>query len=496
MVLKGQATPTGPDQKVKVAKGQYVQLAFEGEDQILTLLGQFGDDPATHDQRPADTHRGHQPRRRAWSAAQPDSTAQPAWRSTTPRSGRPTSARRTTRPSLYDKGANPSMANWYLEQSSGRYSVDGYVSDWVQVPFNESRTAATTAAASSARATSAGSSRTRSTPGGTSSLPSRTAAAPSQPTPGSPSSTSGIATTSTVTATSTSRTATSTTSSRCTPAKARRPAAAPRAPTPSGATARTSTASPSASAARPGGVPNLRWRAASATATTGSATTPSSPRTVASVCSRTSSAMTSACPTSTTPAATPVAPRTAPPGGRSCRRARTGPSTASTSGRRRCVERLGQVVHSAGSTTTSHSRAKSSEYKLGPGRDQHREAPGAHRRPARQEGHDRDRPADRRQHFYFSGSGNDLDNTMTRPITLGAGPINLLVHRPLADRDRAGTTRTCRSRPTAARRSPTSIRRPRPTLNDNGQNFGIGITGTRDAARVRRRPSATPACRT
>ena len=30
------------------------------------------------------------------------------------------------------------MANWYLEQSSGRYSVDGYVSDWVQVPFNES----------------------------------------------------------------------------------------------------------------------------------------------------------------------------------------------------------------------------------------------------------------------------------------------------------------------------------------------------------------------
>ena len=29
------------------------------------------------------------------------------------------------------------MANWYLEQSSGRYSVDGYVSDWVQVPYNE-----------------------------------------------------------------------------------------------------------------------------------------------------------------------------------------------------------------------------------------------------------------------------------------------------------------------------------------------------------------------
>ena len=29
------------------------------------------------------------------------------------------------------------MANWYLEQSYGRFSVDGYVSDWLQVPNNE-----------------------------------------------------------------------------------------------------------------------------------------------------------------------------------------------------------------------------------------------------------------------------------------------------------------------------------------------------------------------
>ena len=37
---------------------------------------------------------------------------------------------------LYNKAQDPSMANWYLEQSYGRYSVDGYVSDWVEVPFN------------------------------------------------------------------------------------------------------------------------------------------------------------------------------------------------------------------------------------------------------------------------------------------------------------------------------------------------------------------------
>src|SRR6185369_12141709 len=38
---------------------------------------------------------------------------------------------------LFNKAQHPSMANWYLEQSYGRYSVDGYVSDWLQVPYNE-----------------------------------------------------------------------------------------------------------------------------------------------------------------------------------------------------------------------------------------------------------------------------------------------------------------------------------------------------------------------
>ena len=51
----------------------------------------------------------------------------------------------------------------------------------------------------------------------------------------------------------------------------------------------------------------------SATATTGSASTPSSPRTAASACSRTSTATTWACPTCTTTTA-----RTAPASGRSC----------------------------------------------------------------------------------------------------------------------------------------------------------------------------------
>jgi len=128
MVFKGQATPKGANQVVKVAKGQYVELAFEGEDQILTLLGQFGPLPNnTHPGHPA--HNGT-PGPLHNQIPQPDRTVDNTtiWTSDFSQSYFDNL--------LYNKAQNPSMANWYLEQSSGRYSVDGYVSDWVQVPYN------------------------------------------------------------------------------------------------------------------------------------------------------------------------------------------------------------------------------------------------------------------------------------------------------------------------------------------------------------------------
>ena len=77
----------------------------------------------------------------------------------------------------------------------------------------------------------------------------------------------------------------------------------------------------------------------SATRTSGSATTPSSPRTVESACSHTSSATTSASRTSTTRRATPAAQRTRPASGRRGRAARTGATarrrTGSATGRSR-----------------------------------------------------------------------------------------------------------------------------------------------------------------
>jgi immune inhibitor A len=80
-------------------------------------------------------------------------------------------------------------------------------------------------------------------------------------------------------------------------------------------------------------------------------------------------------------------------------------------------------------------------------------------------------------YFYHSGSGNDLDNNMTRPITLGAAPVTLSFQANYhieACWDYAyvevstdgGTT----FNPIATSASTDN--------NENGQNFGHGITGT------------------
>ncbi|HET7571896.1 MAG TPA: immune inhibitor A domain-containing protein [Gaiellaceae bacterium] len=94
----------------KVAKGQYVELRREGQDSIWTVLGEFGD--VAHNSIP-------EPDRSK------DNTT--IWA--------PDFSRDYYRTLLFDQspGAN-SMANFYAEQSSGRYSVDGDVTDWVTVP--------------------------------------------------------------------------------------------------------------------------------------------------------------------------------------------------------------------------------------------------------------------------------------------------------------------------------------------------------------------------
>ncbi|HEX6247072.1 MAG TPA: immune inhibitor A domain-containing protein [Nocardioidaceae bacterium] len=94
----------------KVAKGQYVELERDGEGALWTVLGEFAD--LQHNQIP-----------------EPDRTVDNTtmWRADFDR--------QSYLDMLFDEtpGAN-SMRNFYLEQSSNRYTVHGDVTDWVPVP--------------------------------------------------------------------------------------------------------------------------------------------------------------------------------------------------------------------------------------------------------------------------------------------------------------------------------------------------------------------------
>jgi immune inhibitor A len=125
-VLKGEAKATGKNKVVKVGKKQYVQLAFQGEDKILTLLGDFSNvsHPSYPGGLPGPVHN---------QIPQPDRSVDNTtiWA--------PDFNQSYYQNLLFNKNQVPSMANWYLTQSSGTYSVTGYVGDWQQMPYNEAR---------------------------------------------------------------------------------------------------------------------------------------------------------------------------------------------------------------------------------------------------------------------------------------------------------------------------------------------------------------------
>lgn len=110
----------------QVARGQYVELAREGEDKIWSVLGEFGNQirlpqggtpGPLHNQIPA-------PNRSL------DNTS--IWTSDFTKS--------YYENMLFSGAAGAvSMRNFYIEQSSNRYTVNGEVADWVLVPFNEAR---------------------------------------------------------------------------------------------------------------------------------------------------------------------------------------------------------------------------------------------------------------------------------------------------------------------------------------------------------------------
>jgi immune inhibitor A len=123
MQLEGKV---GKNAKVaKVANGQYVELAREGEDSVFTVLGEFGTLES-----PFGILQGGTPGPLHNQIPEPDRSVDNS-----------TIWAPDFTPAYYedmlfsDASGEVSMRNFYKEQSSNRYTVNGDVTDWVQVPY-------------------------------------------------------------------------------------------------------------------------------------------------------------------------------------------------------------------------------------------------------------------------------------------------------------------------------------------------------------------------
>ncbi len=110
----------------EVAKGQFVQLEREGEDSIFTVIAEFG--PLDH---PAPILFSGVPGPLHNEIPAPDRSVDNTTIWT------PDFTEAYYENLLFsDAPGAVSMRNFYIEQSSNRYTVNGDVTDWVQVPYN------------------------------------------------------------------------------------------------------------------------------------------------------------------------------------------------------------------------------------------------------------------------------------------------------------------------------------------------------------------------
>ena len=126
-LLRGQGVAHGKNKVMQVASGQYVELARQGEDAIWTVTGQFGNVPSPIPFLASDSLAGPQHNQ----IPQPDRTVD----NTTIWS--PDFSKSYYETMLFSGAPGAiSMRNFYLEQSSNRYTVNGTVEDWAQLPYN------------------------------------------------------------------------------------------------------------------------------------------------------------------------------------------------------------------------------------------------------------------------------------------------------------------------------------------------------------------------
>jgi len=128
-VVQGEAKAKGKNKVVKLAPGQYVELARQGEDSIWTVLGEFG----SQDHPDYDFLNSGIPGPVHNEIPEPDRSVDNStiWA--------PDFNQGYYEDMLFSEAPGAvSMRNFYIEQSSNRYAVNGTVEDWVPVPYTAS----------------------------------------------------------------------------------------------------------------------------------------------------------------------------------------------------------------------------------------------------------------------------------------------------------------------------------------------------------------------
>ncbi|MFJ8132183.1 immune inhibitor A domain-containing protein [Streptomyces hydrogenans] len=130
----------GTSTTVKLGRDKYVELKRERTDKIFTILVEFGDqvDNTTLVDRKDDNTPDLKPKYGGTPGPLHNQIAKPdpakdnstAWRA---------DYDQAHFQDMYFSKTQPSLSTFYEKQSSGRYSVDGQVTDWVRVPWNEAR---------------------------------------------------------------------------------------------------------------------------------------------------------------------------------------------------------------------------------------------------------------------------------------------------------------------------------------------------------------------
>ncbi|GGO89226.1 protease [Wenjunlia tyrosinilytica] len=134
-------TRRGASKSVKLGKGKYVEFDRQKTDKIFTVLVQFGDtvdsttmyDPDGDGPQPPVVKYGGEP------GPQHNQIPKPDRKTNNTTIWQKDFNRKHFQDLYFAKKGTSSVAKYYEKQSSGRYSVDGEVADWVKVKYNEAR---------------------------------------------------------------------------------------------------------------------------------------------------------------------------------------------------------------------------------------------------------------------------------------------------------------------------------------------------------------------